>query len=350
AAGFFPGPVRMYAPARRRCFLRGETMTIRMRAIATALLLCASGAARAGLPPLIERSLLFGNPERALPLLSPDGKRIAYAAPDDRDVLQVWVRTVGKEDAKAITADRKRGIRFYAWAADDRTVLYLQDNDGDENFHVYGADVESGSVRDYTPFQGIRARMVDVNPDFPGSVLVATNERRRDLFDAYRLDLRSGALTLVAKNPGDVSTWIADARMAVRAAVATTPEGGTEIRVRDSATAPFRTLVKAGLEDIVALSGFSRDGNSVFLATSIGHDTARVVERSLRGKKQRTLAESAEVDADDVVVNPRRHVVEAVSFATGRREWKVVDPSVAADFEALKAVNDGDFEIVSRDR
>jgi len=325
-------------------------MTIRIRAIATALLLCASGAARAGLPPLIERSLLFGNPERAMPLLSPDGTRIAYAAPDDKDVLQVWVRTVGKEDAKAITADKKRGIRIYLWAEDARTVLYLQDNDGDENFHVFGADVETGNVRDYTPFQGVRARVVDVNPDFPDAVLVSTNQRRRDLFDAYRLDLRTGALTLVARNPGDVSTWVADARMAVRGALVTTPEGGTEIRVRDSATAPFRRLLKAGLEDTVALEGFSKDGNSVFLGTSIGHDTARVVERSLRGKKQRTLAESAEVDAGEVLVNPRRHVVEAVSFATGRTEWKVVDPSVAADFEALKTVNDGDFEIVSRDR
>src|SRR5437868_6300398 len=142
-------------------------MTMQIRAVAAALVLCVSGAARAGLPPLIERSLLFGNPERAMPLLSPDGTRIAYAAPDDKDVLQVWVRTVGKEDAKAITADKKRGIRIYLWAEDARTVLYLQDNDGDENFHVFGADVETGNVRDYTPFQGVRARVVDVNPDFP---------------------------------------------------------------------------------------------------------------------------------------------------------------------------------------
>jgi len=323
-------------------------MILRIRAVATALLF--SGAATAGLPTLIQRSLLFGNPERAMPLLSPDGKRIAYAAPDDKDVLQVWVRTVGEQDARPITADEKRGIRIYLWAADDRTVLYLQDNDGDENFHVYGADVESGAVRDYTPFQGVRARVVEVNPDFPDSVLVATNQRRRDLFDAYRLDLRSGALTLVAKNPGDVSVWFADARMEVRGALANTAEGGTDIRVRDSASGPFRSLVKAGLEDNLSLEGFSKDGNSVFLTTSVGHDTARVVERSLRGKKQKTIAQSDQVDAGDVVVNPRRHVVEAVSFATGRADWKVVDPSVATDFEALRTVNDGDFEIVSRDR
>jgi len=325
-------------------------MTLRIRAVATALLLCVPVAARAELPPLIERSLLFGNPERAVPLLSPDGKRIAYAAPDDKDVLQVWVRTVGKEDAKAITADKKRGIRTYYWAPDDRTMLYLQDNDGDENFHLYGADVESGEVRDYTPFQGVRSRVVEIDPAFPDFVIVATNHRRRDLFDAYRLDLRTGALALVAKNPGDVADWAADARMIVRAAIATTPEGGTEIRIRDSATGPFRTLLRAGLEETVRLEGFSKDGSSVFLATSIGHDTARVVERSVRGKKEKTLAESPEVDAGEVLINPRRHVVEAVAFAPGRKEWKVVDRSVAGDFEALRGISDGNVQIVSRDR
>ena len=325
-------------------------MTISIRGVAAVFLLCVPGAARADLPPLIERALLFGNPERSVPRISADGTRISYAAPDDKDVLQVFVRTLGKDDARAITADKKRGIRTYEWAADDRTVLYLQDNDGDENFHLFGADVATGSVRDYTPFQGVRAALLEVNPDVPGAVLVQTNARKRELFDAYRLDLRTGALTLVAQNPGDVSAWVADARMAVRAAVITTPEGGTEIRVRDSAAGAFRTLLKAGLEENVGLEGFSLDGKSVILNTSIGHDTSRVVLRGLHDKKEKTLAASLEVDAGDVLLNPRRHVVEAVSFAAGRSEWTVVDPAVAADFHALKAAGGGDFEVVSRDR
>ena len=77
------------------------------------------------LPPLISRDILFGNPERTSPALSPDGKRLAWLAPDTNNVLQVWVKTVGKDDDKIITADKKRGIRQYFWAKDNRNLLYL---------------------------------------------------------------------------------------------------------------------------------------------------------------------------------------------------------------------------------
>lgn len=112
----------------------------------------AGAAAVAAPPPLIARDVLFGNPERTSPQLSPDGKRLAWLAPDPKNVLQVWVKTVGGSDDKMITADKKRGIRSYLWAEDDRTLLYVQDADGDENWHVYGVDLVAGTVRDYTPF------------------------------------------------------------------------------------------------------------------------------------------------------------------------------------------------------
>src|SRR2546421_8847988 len=100
-----------------------------------ALLFVAVPQLFADLPPLIPREVLFGNPERTSPHLSPDGKRLAWLAPDKRNVLQVWVKTIGTNDDKMVTADKKRGIRQYFWAEDDRTLLYLQDNDGDENWH-----------------------------------------------------------------------------------------------------------------------------------------------------------------------------------------------------------------------
>jgi hypothetical protein len=103
---------------------------------------------QAELPPLIPRDILFGNPERTSPALSPDGSRLAWLAPDKNNVLQVWVKTVGRDDDKVVTADKKRGIRRFFWAKNNRTLLYLQDSDGDENFHIYGADLESGNVRD----------------------------------------------------------------------------------------------------------------------------------------------------------------------------------------------------------
>jgi dipeptidyl aminopeptidase/acylaminoacyl peptidase len=303
---------------------------------------------QADLPPIISRDVLFGNPERTSPELSPDGSRLAWLAPDTKNVLQVWVKTVGKDDDKIVTADKKRGIRQYYWAKDNRTLLYLQDSDGDENFHIYGVDLADGNVRDYTPFQGVRASVTDLNPDHPNEVVVELNLRDRHLFDVHRLNLRTGALELDTQNPGDVSAWATDPNFRVRAAQISTPDGGTELRIRSDEKAPWKTLLKVGPEEILNWVSFTGDGQGAYLISSIGRDTAAVVEKNLATGAEKVVAASDEVDADTVVVHPKRYVVEAVSFSPGRTTWQVVDPAVKDDFAGLAKVNDGDFFIVSR--
>ena len=302
----------------------------------------------AQMPPLISRDILFGNPERSSPKLSPDGQRLAWIAPDKKNVLQVWVKTAGKDDDKMVTADKKRGIRQYFWAQDNNTLLYQQDNDGDENFHVYGVDLASGNVRDYTPYQGVRAGVADLNPDFPDEVLIEANIRNRQLMDVHRLSLKTGALTLDTENPGDVGGWGTDAKFRIRAAQAQTPDGGTEIRVRDDVKAPWKTLLKVGPDEILEFEDFSLDGKSAFLRSSIGSDTARLVERNLATGAEKVLAVSPDVDAGPAVIHPKRHTVQAVGFAPGRLSWKVLDSSVRADFDGIGKLNPGDFVLVNR--
>ena len=317
----------------------------------SAILLTAAFApalARAELPPLISRDILFGNPERTRPRLSPDGKHLAWLAPDPKNVLQVWVKTIGASDDKMVTADKKRGIRFFQWANDNRTLLFQQDNDGDENFHVFGVDLATGNVRDYTAIQGVRASVSASDPAFPNEVLVEMNARNRQLFDVYRLNLSTGGLTLDTENPGDVAGWAADAKLQVRAAQISTPDGGTEIRIRDDVKSPWKTLLKVGPEEILEFEGFSADGKSAYLKSSIGSDTARLVLRDLATGQEKLLAVNEGVDAGDVLVNPRTHVAEAVSFSPGRTTWKVLDPSVQADFDAIAKLAPGDFAVVSR--
>src|SRR2546430_7888167 len=96
-------------------------------------------------PQLIPRTALFGNPVRAQARLSPDGRYMSFLAPKN-GVLNVWLAPFGKLDAaKAITDDKKRGIRQHHWADDGKHILFLQDEGGDENWRVYSVDVETGA-------------------------------------------------------------------------------------------------------------------------------------------------------------------------------------------------------------
>src|SRR5580700_5243541 len=101
--------------------------------------------------PLIPRSVLFGNPERASPQISPNGKMLAYIAPAD-GVLNVWIKSFGANDDHVVTHDTKRGIRMYFWQQDSAHIIFLQDQDGDEDWHIYQTDISSLETRDLTPF------------------------------------------------------------------------------------------------------------------------------------------------------------------------------------------------------
>jgi dipeptidyl aminopeptidase/acylaminoacyl peptidase len=317
-------------------------------ALSFIMALFTTAATQADLAPLISRDLFFGNPERTSPNLSPDGTHLAWLAPNTNNVLQVWVKTVGKDDDKIVTADKKRGIRQYFWAKDNRTLLYLQDSDGDENFHIYGVDLPSGNVRDYTPFQGVRADVTDLNPDFPNEMLLSLNLRDRSLFDVHRLNLKSGELELDTENPGDVINWGTDAKFRVRFAQIATPDGGTEIRVRPDDKSPWKSFLKVGPDEILNALSFTADGQSLYLMSSIGRDTAAVIEKDITTGNEKVVAASEEVDAGDVVIHPRRYIVQAVAFSPGRTKWQVVDPAVKEDFAELAKVNDGDFFIANR--
>src|SRR5256885_576587 len=115
-----------------------------MKSLAFALALAAGLALADSAPPpdktLIPRELLVGDPERTSPEISPDGRRLAWLAPDANNVLQIWVKGLAQKDAEAVafTHDKKRPIRTYGWAPDSQSLLYLQDADGDENYHLYG--------------------------------------------------------------------------------------------------------------------------------------------------------------------------------------------------------------------
>ena len=308
-----------------------------------------SQAAPADTSNLIPRDVLLGNPEKAMPQLSPDGTMLGYLAPDN-EVLNVFARTVGKNDDRVITSDKKRGIRFFAWQYDGQHVVYIQDRDGDENWHLYQTNIKTRSTRDLTPFEGTQARLVAYDVNFPDTVLLGINARDRRLHDVYRLNLKNGALELDTENPGDVTGWAADNDLQVRAATSFTEDGGTRIRVRDSPKASWREFQRwSNDETFGGVFGFSPDNKRLRAISSVDANAARLVEIDIATGKSTVIAEDPDYDVGNILINEKTKAIEAVQFNRARREWKVLDKSVAADFETIKKQRDADFSIASRD-
>ena len=152
--------------------------------------------------PLIPRQVLFGNPDKAAAQLSPDGNRLSYLAPVN-GVLNVWVGPIDDPAAaKPVTDDKVRGIRSHFWAFTNQHILYIQDKNGDENWHLYAVDLNLGQTKDLTPIEGVQARIQQVSPSFPDQVLVGLNDRNSELHDIYQVDINSGERRLILENPG----------------------------------------------------------------------------------------------------------------------------------------------------
>ncbi|MHB8384813.1 MAG: S9 family peptidase, partial [Candidatus Binataceae bacterium] len=237
----------------------------------------------------------------------------------------------------------------YVWMWDSKAILYQHDHEGDENLHTFVLDLESANIRDLTPWHGVRSELIAADPKFPEQILVGMNLRDRRFMDAYRIDIRTGAAELDTEDSGDVETWMADADLIIRAALVVTTDAGTEIRVRDDAKQPWRTLISVSAREVVLMLDFSADGRSVYLKTSLGTDKVRVVAHEIVTGRDTVIAGDEIVDVTGVMIHPTRRVVESVTFFPDRKHRLIIDPAVADDFADIDRLGDGVAYLVSRD-
>ena len=304
---------------------------------------------------LIPRSVLFGNPERTSPEISPDGGSLAWIAPRD-GVLNLWVAPAGGESgvdwaaARPVTEDTDRGIRAFAWARDGRHVLYVQDVGGDENWRLYDVDPRTLERRDLTPFEGIHATIIGTSKRRPDEVLVGINADNPQLHDVYRLHLASGELVKEIVNPG-YAGWLADEDLQVRCAIAPLPDGSFNVLVRDSGEGEFRYLLAIPAEDATSTDvvSFSGDGRSLLMISAAGSDTGRLIRVDLATGDATVLAEDPEADVTGVLLHPDTRDPLIVSVLKDRMTYVVLDPSVADDLKAVRALHPGDPSVSGRD-
>jgi hypothetical protein len=142
-------------------------------ALAFALLAC--GVGHGAETPLIPRALLFGNPTRQFPLISPDGSRISWLAPGENGVMNVWASAFGGDSARQITRETHRPVQWYGWAGDGRHLSTCRTATGTRT-PLRHRDLETGAIRDLTPLKA-RAQNVPREPEQPRHLLVGLNQR-----------------------------------------------------------------------------------------------------------------------------------------------------------------------------
>ncbi|MCD6162488.1 MAG: S9 family peptidase [candidate division Zixibacteria bacterium] len=283
---------------------------------------------------LIPMEDFFKNPQQAYFQISPDGKYVSFTKPFERR-MNIFVQEIGSEKITRATSVTDRDIWAYFWKGNNR-LLYLHDFGGDENFHIFGVDRDGGNLTDLTPFENVKARIIDDMPDRDTDILISMNKINPEVFDVYRLNTVTGELTLAAENPGNISSWITDHDYNVRIAIRTDGINNT-ILYRDGSEGEFKEIMTVGFKDTFHPILFTFDNKHIYALSNLGRDREVIVKYDLaKNVELELLYENPEVDVSGLNYSRKRKVLTEINYVDWKYQRKVLDPEMEKYYKMLE--------------
>ena len=296
--------------------------------------------------PLIPLRDFFKNPEKTSYYISPDGKYLSYLA-SYKNRLNIFIRETGSDKSKRITNESSRDIISYFWGSSER-ILYLQDNKGNENFHLFAVYKDGTGHTDLTPFEDITVMVIDELEDIESEVMIAMNKRNKEIFDAYRLNIETGEMTVEAENPGNISEWFTDHDGKIRAAI-TTDGVNSSLLYRDNDSSPFKTVLTTNFKETVSPTFFTFDNKYVYASSNLNRDKSAIVKFDIaQGKEMELIFEHPEVDVYNLGYSKKRKLLTQISYTTWKRKIEFLDDETKKIYERLTPEL-GNYEIVIAD-
>ncbi len=291
---------------------------------------------------LVDREVFFGNPDRAMVNISPDGKYVAYLAPFE-DVMNVWVADINNiENAKVITNSKNKGIKGYVWSYDSAHILYMKDENGDENWRLYSIDVKKLKKKLLTPSSGIRSDIVKLSKKNTHEALITLNQRSREIFDVYKVNLLTGKLELVYENNKSFFSFFADDDLNLRAAYKLLPNGTGEIHhFKNSAKNETEIAYVIDYEDMQSSHPrhISDDGRYLYINDSKEINTAALKKLDLKTKEITLIYENELVDIEGIFYSRKDDKVLAINVEYDRPSWVFLNAELEEDFKFLNSHN-----------
>lgn len=277
----------------------------------------------------------FRNVEQSSFQLSPDGNWISYLSPYESR-MNIWVKPRAGGEAKRLTAETARDIGGYWFKANDR-IIYLKDKDGDENFHLFSVDIGGKALNDLTPFDSVAVDIVDGLQDFPDEMLIGMNKRNREIFDVYRINIKTGEIKMVAENPGNITSWVTDHTGAIRVAV-TTDGVNSSLLYREQENQPFRQVLTTNFRESVSPLFFTFDNQYLYASSNIGRDKEAIVKFDIaNGKEMEVLFSHPDVDVSSMSYSEKRKVLTTIGYTTWKRERKFLDKTIEGLYKKVEA-------------
>ncbi len=304
--------------------MRRISLVVLLFVVSTSLMVFCTKSKKEEQPPLIPMEDFFRNPTKVSFKLSPNGEYIAFLQPW-KNRLNVHVQKIGQPEVTRITSAENRDIPGFAWANNER-IIYVQDKAGDENFKLYAVNIDGSNPSVLTPFDKVRVGFIDELEEDPDHMLIQMNKRDPRVFDAYKININTGEMEMVAQNPGNISQWITDWDGNIR--LATTTDGvNTSLLYRKDSKSPFKTILTTSFKETMQPLFFTFDNPQVVYAISnLNRDKTALVKFDLqKAKESEVIYKHPEVDVSNAMYSKKRKVLTGASYITDRRRYVFFD-------------------------
>ncbi|HIZ69825.1 MAG TPA: S9 family peptidase [Candidatus Prevotella avicola] len=254
----------------------------------------------------------FKNPEKIDYQVSPDGTYFSFMAPYENR-LNLFVQKIGSDTTIRITSEKERDITASMWAGNNR-ILFIKDTGGDENYQLYGVNIDGSDLKSYTNFPNVRTTIIDPLRKIDSLVIIGMNKRNPQVFDPYRLNLNTGELTLLAENPGNIQGWMTDHDGKLRVANAIVDGVNNQILYRETEDQPFQPVLTTNFKETVSFAVFTPDNKMVYALTNIGRDkTALVLMEPKTCEEKEVLYMNDKYDISDLNYSEKKNRLTVVA-------------------------------------
>jgi len=277
----------------------------------------------------------FKNPEKSSFNISPDGKHISYMAPYESR-MNIFVQKIGSQKATRLTSVTERDIAGYFWANDNR-ILFLKDDGGDENYALFGVDINGKNEKCLTCFEQVRTQIIDDLEDQPDFVIIGLNKRNPTVFDPYRLNINTGEMEILAENPGNIQGWMTDHQGKLRIALSIVDGVNTQLLYRDQESEEFRPVLTTNFKESLSPLFFTFDNKQLYATSNLNRDkSAAVIFDPATASETEILYEHDEYDISSISYSRKRKQITAASFTSWKRERHFFDEVTQKLFDHLE--------------
>ncbi|KGO84375.1 S9 family peptidase [Flavobacterium beibuense] len=141
----------------------------------------------------------FKKPMQSSFKFSPDGKFFSYMEKDDNGKRHVYVKNTATDKVTRVIEEGKDLVRGYGWANNNR-LIYIMDNGGNENFHLFAVNLDGANQKELTPFDGVKVNVLNMLKDQKDYMIIEMNKDNPQVFEPYKININTGELEKLFEN------------------------------------------------------------------------------------------------------------------------------------------------------